>query len=137
MNNVEYKTTKLKFIANIYNGNSIPDEKKDSYIGKKIPYIPTKEINVKDQRINYSNGLSVNDDDGFKIAKKDSTLLCIEGGSAGKKIGYLDRDVAFVNKLCCFEPLKVDSKFLFYSFIVIVTSVASNKQIAPTMKEYS
>ena len=80
-----------------------------------MPYIATKDIGVENHNINYEGGLSVNDDDGFKIAKKGSSLLCIEGGSAGKKIGYLNKDVAFVNKLCCFEPKNIDSKFLFYS----------------------
>jgi type I restriction enzyme S subunit len=34
--------------------------------------------------------------------------------SAGRKIGFLHKEVAFGNKLCSFEPLKVDYKYLYY-----------------------
>lgn len=41
--------------------------------------------------------------------------MCIEGGSAGKKKGFLMQDVSFVNKLCCFEPKSgINPKYLFY-----------------------
>ena len=105
---------KLKYLADIFNGNSISDDKKDEYTGKEIPYIPTKELSVKDGSINYENGLSISEDDGFRIAPANSVLLCIEGGSAGKKIALTDRNVAFVNKLCCIHGNKVDSKLLYY-----------------------
>lgn len=109
-----YNQVKLKYISNIFNGNSIPDEKKDNYVSKTIPYIPTKELSMEDGSINYDNGLSVDETDGFRIAPKESVLLCIEGGSAGRKIGFTDRPVAFVNKLCCIKGRKVDSKLLYY-----------------------
>ena len=115
MNNIKFLQSKLKFFSDIYNGNSIPDDKKDSFVNKKIPYIATKNIDVDTHQIDYENGLSVNEDDGFRIAKTKSSLLCIEGGSAGKKLGYLNQEVAFVNKLCCFTPENIDPKFLFYS----------------------
>ena len=38
----------------------------------------------------------------------------MEGGSAGKKIGILDKDVCFGNKLCCFIPIVVFNKYLYY-----------------------
>ncbi len=110
----KYDIIKLKYIADIFNGNSIPDDQKDNYTEKAIPYIPTKELNISDGSINYENGLSVNDDDGFKIAPPNSVLMCIEGGNAGKKIGFTDRRVAFVNKLCCLKGMGVHSKFLYY-----------------------
>lgn len=113
MNKID--TIKLKFVANVFNGNSIPDDKKNEYEGKEIPYIPTKELNVEDGSINYVNGLSVNPDDGFKIAPEGSVLMCIEGGSAGKKIGFTDRPVAFVNKLCCVHGTSVTSRFLYHA----------------------
>lgn len=106
---------KLKYIADIFNGNSIPDEEKCNYTGKLIPYIPTKEIDINDGKINYDNGLSVNIDDDFRIAPSNSVLMCIEGGSAGKKIGITDRPVAFVNKLCCINGITIDSKYLLYA----------------------
>ena len=115
MNKIKFLRSKLKFFSDIYNGNSIPDDKKDSFVNKKIPYIATKNIDADTHQIDYENGLSVNEDDGFRIAKTKSSLLCIEGGSAGKKLGYLNQEVAFVNKLCCFTPKNIDPKFLFYS----------------------
>lgn len=51
---------------------------------------------------------------GFKYADKDATLLCIEGGSAGRKIAILDEKVCFGNKLCAFHPIGIDKKFLYY-----------------------
>lgn len=115
MNKIKFLRSKLKSFSDIYNGNSIPDDKKDSFVNKRIPYIATKNIDADTHQIDYENGLSVNEDDGFRIAKTKSSLLCIEGGSAGKKLGYLNQEVAFVNKLCCFTPKNIDSKFLFYS----------------------
>ena len=106
---------KLKYLADIFNGNSIPDDKKSEFEGKTIPYIPTKELSVEDGSINYENGLSVNEGDNFKIAPSESVLMCIEGGSAGKKIGLTDRRVAFVNKLCCIHGTTVSSKYLYHA----------------------
>ena len=106
---------KLKYLADIFNGNSMPDDKKSEFEGKTIPYIPTKELSVEDGSINYENGLSVNEEDNFKIAPSESVLMCIEGGSAGKKIGLTDRRVAFVNKLCCIHGTTVSSKYLYHA----------------------
>lgn len=106
---------KLKYIANVFNGNSIPDNKKNDYEGKSIPYIPTKELSLANGSINYENGLSVNEEDNFKIAPSESVLMCIEGGSAGRKIGLTDRRVAFVNKLCCIHGTTVSSKYLYHA----------------------
>ena len=53
-------------------------------------------------------------DNSFVQAPAGSTLMCIEGGSAGKKKTFLNQEVCFVNKLCCFSPIKIDNKFLFY-----------------------
>ena len=108
-------TKKLKFVANLYTGNSISDADKEKYQNKLIPYISSKDIDVTTSVVNYDNGMSTNYCDKFKIAKKDSSLLCIEGGSAGRKICYLSRKVSFVNKLCCFEPKFVNGRYLFYS----------------------
>lgn len=48
------------------------------------------------------------------MAPTNSVLLCIEGGSAGKKIGLTNRDVCFVNKLCCFHSKTIDNSFMYY-----------------------
>ena len=39
--------------------------------------------------------------------------MCIEGGSAGRKIAVLDRDVCFGNKLCMFYSDSILNKYLF------------------------
>ena len=109
---------KLKYLARAYTGNSIKDEDKDFYTDPQdaIPYVATKDICRETQKCDYDNGLYIhNDDKNFKRAKKHSTLLCIEGGSAGKKLTYLNTNVCFVNKLCCIEALKgFNGKWLFY-----------------------
>lgn len=50
----------------------------------------------------------------FVIAPKNSILLCIEGGSAGRKIAITNQNVCFGNKLCCFSPYGVATQYLFY-----------------------
>ena len=110
----DFNRIRLKYIANIYTGNSISDDLKDRFTNKSIPYIPTKELDATTGIINYDNGLSVSEDDGFKLAPPFSTLMCIEGGSAGKKIGLTDRKVAFVNKLCCIDSRELNKRLLYY-----------------------
>lgn len=113
-------STKLKRFVDIYTGNSISDGKKDEYtIQNKntIPYISTKDIELGTNKVNYFNDMYVDieTNKNFKIANKGDILLCIEGGSAGKKIARLDYDVCFVNKLCCFKGNdKVYNDFLYY-----------------------
>jgi type I restriction enzyme S subunit len=115
-NHWEYK--KLKYLCKIYNGNSLKDDEKILYSNadeSSVPYISTKDIEFGTQNINYDNGLRIPSNSNFKIATKDSFLLCIEGGSAGKKMGYLTQDVYFVNKLACFNSLEnVNAKYLYY-----------------------
>ncbi len=113
----DWKIRKIKNIADIYTGNSIKDNEKEKYLDSEnaIPYISTKEIDLNTSRINYTNGMYTKKGDcSFKVAKKGSTLMCIEGGSAGKKISYLLQDVSFVNKLCCFRSNIINDKFLYY-----------------------
>jgi type I restriction enzyme S subunit len=109
---------KLKFICKIFNGDSLKDEEKELYreeIENSIPYVSTKDIDVWTSKINYENGLSIPIDHArFKIASKNSFLMCIEGGSAGRKHGLLEKDVFFVNKLACFETKSENNKFLYY-----------------------
>ena len=40
--------------------------------------------------------------------------MCIEGGSAGKKIAINNQDVCFGNKLCCFSPFVGIQKYIYY-----------------------
>ncbi len=107
----------IKHVASLYTGNSVKDEDKDSYTDPvdARPYIATKDIDVVLGLANYANGQFVKlSDTSFKIAPSGSTLMCIEGGSAGRKKTFLTQDVAFVNKLCCFcGNDKIEGAYLY------------------------
>lgn len=69
-----------------------------------IPYIATKDVGYGRESFNYSTGLLVDPDDmKFKRAASQSVFLCLEGGSAGRKMGISDREVCFGNKLLANE----------------------------------
>lgn len=108
---------RIGFIANLFTGNSISkDVKEKKYMNVKGRwYIATKDVNF-DNTIDYDNGvyIPVSDEPKFKIANAGSILMCIEGGSAGRKIGIIDRDVCFGNKLCCFNSYVIYNVFLYY-----------------------
>lgn len=110
----------LQEVAKIYSGNSINAKiKKEKYTDKNFstPYVATKDLN-KNGDFDYNNGVSIPEDelDKFKIAPKGSILICMEGGSAGKKIGLTKKDVCFVNKLGALVPNQnITSKYLYYS----------------------
>jgi len=98
----EWNVCKVKNVANLYTGNSIKDELKSNYEDpiNAHPYISSKDIDADLQTIDYNNGMYVKDtDDSFEIAKEGDTLMCIEGGSAGRKKAILNQKVSFVNKL--------------------------------------
>ena len=109
----------LKDVAVIKTGNSINDEeKKNKYSNMNIDglnYVATKDIDIYNN-VNYENGIKIpqNCIDKFKIASSDSTLICIEGGSAGKKICYLSQNVCFVNKLCNLNSQIINNKYIYY-----------------------
>ncbi|WP_434337542.1 restriction endonuclease subunit S [Mycoplasma capricolum] len=108
---------RLGDISTIYTGNSISKIQKDRFFKnvKGLSYIATKDVNFN-KIVDYSNGVSITEDkiSEFKIAPKGSILLCVEGGSAGRKIALIDRDVAFGNKLCCINSNFICNKFIFY-----------------------
>ena len=118
MNRSGGKQTIVKMfeISDIYTGNSINEEEKNKKYLSVISgynYIGTKDIGF-DQHIIYENGIKIpKNERKFKVAPAGSTLLCIEGGSAGRKIGLTRQDVCFGNKLCAFVP-KINHKFVFY-----------------------
>ena len=111
---------KLKRFIDIYTGNSISDGDKDKYTIQNentIPYISTKDIEVGSNKVKYYNDMyiDISKNTKFKIADKNSILLCIEGGSAGKKIAQVNQKVCFVNKLCCFNPsVEYNQKFVYF-----------------------
>ena len=109
---------RLSNLCNLYTGDSINEtEKKLKYTNIKDGwvYVGTKDVGF-DQTINYDNGIKIPfEKDSFRIAPKNTVLMCIEGGSAGRKIAFTNQDVCFGNKLCCFNPYKYEiEKFLFY-----------------------
>ena len=105
-------------IASIYTGNSINERiKEEKYTGRTdgLVYLATKDIDF-DSTIDYDTNVCIPQSEGFKVAPKYSTLLCIEGGSAGRKIGFITQDVCFVNKLCAFVPHgRINPKYLYYA----------------------
>ena len=108
---------RLSFANDIYTGNSINEsEKKAKYTGLSEGryYIGTKDVEFN-HTIVYDNGVKIPFDAvKFRIAPCSSILMCIEGGSAGRKIAFTDYEVCFGNKLCCFVSWGLDYMFLYY-----------------------
>ena len=107
---------RLGDVCEMYTGNSIAEfEKKSKYLGLAdgFSYIGTKDISF-DSRIDYDNGVCIPFENNFRQAKKNSVLMCIEGGSAGRKIAITDRDVCFGNKLCNFNADKISNEYIYY-----------------------
>ncbi len=102
--------------CDMYTGNSIPESvKKAKYLGLEegYDYIATKDVTLE-HTIEYDNGVRIPAKDNFRIASEGSVLMCIEGGSAGRKIGILDRDVCFGNKLCSFNSSEILNTYIYY-----------------------
>ena len=109
--------TRLSHIANIYTGNSISETEKKSKFTDVIGryYIGTKDVDFNN-RIIYDNGIAIPKqyEPDFRLAPNNSILMCIEGGSAGRKIAILNQDVCFGNKFCCFSPFVGIGKYMYY-----------------------
>ena len=109
--------TRLSNLANIYTGNSISETEKKSKFTDVIGhyYIGTKDVG-QNNRVVYDNGVAIplKYEQDFRIAPNNSILMCIEGGSAGRKIAILNQDVCFGNKLCCFSPFVGIGKYIYY-----------------------
>ncbi len=113
-----WQTHKLGEICEIFTGNSINAAFKEANFINSVgtSYIGTKDIS-NDCKIDYENGVKIpqNFIKKFKIAPAFTPLLCLEGGSAGRKIGFTKREVCFGNKLCAFAAdSRAEPKFLFY-----------------------
>ena len=115
----KWEWKKLGEVAKIYNGNSInANVKKERYSNVKsgFPFIATKDVG-NDSEVDYENGIRIPfEEAGFKVARKDTVLICAEGGSAGKKKCILNEDVCFGNKLFAidYNREKLIGKFVFY-----------------------
>jgi len=113
-----WEVIKFKYFADLFIGNSIPDEDKKNFelVEEGIPYIATKDVKA-DYSVDYENGMYIPaNSSNFKIATERSALMCIEGGSAGIKKCFLERNVCFGNKLCCFRPTAkyVNARYMYY-----------------------
>lgn len=109
--------SKFKYVSTLFTGNSLNDSQKSIYESdnlNELAYISSKDIDVNYHTVEYSNGIRIpKENNPFKIAPKGSFLLCVEGGSAGRKMAFLNQDVCFVNKLCCFRSNQV-TRFQYY-----------------------
>lgn len=106
----------LGYCCEMYTGNSISESvKKAKYTGISdgLDYIATKDVTFSNAII-YDNGVRIPIGEGFKVAKSGAILMCIEGGSAGRKIGIIDRDVCFGNKLCMFNSDLIANQYIFF-----------------------
>lgn len=113
-----WKTVKLGDICFIQSGNSIAAKKKTELFTNVIgtPYVATKDVGF-DGNINYKNGIYIPQEyvNSFKISQSGSTLVCAEGGSAGRKIAFSMDDCCFVNKLYSITPNEsLESKYIYY-----------------------
>ena len=111
-----WRWARIGAVADLYTGNSINEKvKKQKYEGNPegYLYIATKDIGF-DSVINYETNIRIPERDSFKVAPANTALLCVEGGSAGRKIGFVNQAVCFVNKLCAFRTSTVHSKYVFY-----------------------
>lgn len=115
---INWDFVSLGSVTQIYNGNSINAEyKKKHFLGvdKGYPFIATKDVGFNGF-IDYENGVKIPFDTDYKIADSDSVFICAEGGSAGKKIGYVTQQVCFGNKLFCIKPKQniLKGKYIYY-----------------------
>ena len=113
------KTSKLGDACKIQSGNSIPAKEKDELFRNAkngLPYVATKDISYTGS-INFQNGIRIPPkfSNRFKLSEKNSVLICAEGGSAGRKIAYSNKDCHFVNKLFSIKPKsEIDVKYIYY-----------------------
>lgn len=117
-----WQIKRLGEVGVIFNGNSINERvKKEKYLNLEdgLPFIATKDVDLRTHSINYDNGVKIPFvEKSFKIAHKNSVLICAEGGSAGKKIAFNIKDICFGNKLFAIETKKeIDPKFIYYWYL--------------------
>lgn len=112
-----WEVKRLKDCFKLFTGNSISDKELYENKTNSIDYVSTKDIDFETGKINYDNGVYIPlGSKEFKIANKHSVLICLEGANAGKKIGFTDKNVCFVNKLCAIKSFskKANDKYLYY-----------------------
>ena len=114
-----WEVRRLKEVSNLQTGNSIADKNLHLEKVEAIPYIATKDINIENQEIEYQNGIYISKSDlSFRIAKVNTILLCIEGGSAGKKIAITNQNICYVNKLVGISPKTKSINYRYQYYFV-------------------
>ena len=113
-----WEIKRMKDVSELYTGKSLNDSQKELYGDLSgadvLPYIGSKDVDATTGSVNYESGYAIPITHyGFPVATKGSSLLCIEGGSAGKKIGQVEKDVYFVNKLCCIKS-RLNPKYIYF-----------------------
>ena len=111
-------TLLLSQVCKIVSGNSVPvKEKEELFTGVEgMPYVATKDVGY-DGSINYKNGISIPNDylSKFRVSPAGATLVCAEGGSAGRKIAFSYQDCCYVNKLFSIQPKEtIAPRFIYY-----------------------
>lgn len=97
-----WRMVQLGKLGRIYNGSSLSDTEKKllEKTSNGIPFLATKDIGYATSNIDYKNGWLVPEgNQKYKRAKAGTLLICLEGGSAGKKMGIVNQEVCFGNKM--------------------------------------
>jgi type I restriction enzyme, S subunit len=116
-----WEIKKLREIGKIFNGNSINEKvKRDKYtdVNEGLSFIATKDISFENT-IDYDNGIKIplKEKQKFKIAPRNTVLICAEGGSAGRKIAFTNQDVCFGNKLFALSVNRdIESRYVYYFY---------------------
>jgi type I restriction enzyme S subunit len=111
---------RLGEIANTFTGNSINEREKSIKYAKTtqgLDYIGTKDVKFYGKGINYNTGVKIPfNNDKFKTTKENSILMCIEGGSSGKKYAMTNKEICFGNKLLASEINSSLNPFFYYKY---------------------
>lgn len=112
-----WKVKRLKDNFKLFTGNSISDKSLFEISTNAIPYVSTKDLNISTGKLNYNNGIYIpNENKKFRRTPSNSVLICLEGANAGKKIGFSNQTISFVNKLCAIKSINNNTfdKYLYY-----------------------
>ncbi len=117
---VNWVWCRIAEVANLFTGNSINENTKSikyAKVKEGFQYIGTKDVEFEGFGINYDTGVKIPFGEiGFRKAKTNAILICIEGGSSGKKYAITDREICFGNKLLASEIDESLFAFCFYYF---------------------
>lgn len=116
----KWEWVRLDKLGDFFTGNSINETiKKTRYskINTGYPYIGTKDVYFNGSGVNYDSGVKIPfDEKGFRLAKTNTILFCIEGGSSGKKYAITNQVICFGNKLLASVITELINVFYVYSF---------------------